>query len=373
MRGQWQGNYSGYSSGQVTLQIDEYETHFAGRACVFEAGNDYGIYVCGFQTQDKKDHQQLKVPVTIHRYLDATDIPRSELSSSFPGIDFPTHTLIDLKMLSKGLRVTATTMMDTKTLGTITSLLTRGSAEKKSKLIVDKKVRSWERFKQMVGSMEPDRFIFRGQPVVNRLRTSFHRTNRSDLHKFQADDIPQLHAMVTSKTNHYFDLRDNVQNAAFWNLLQHHGYPTPLLDWTHSPYVAASFAFREKPQGAIEANRKIRIFMFDRAAWLSDFRQIYSVVNVSPHFSLLNPIALENPRALPQQAICSITTVDDVEDYLTQCGKAANKTYLSVFELPFTERGPVLTELRLMGVAAGSLFPGIDGACEEMKLKNFRY
>lgn len=112
--------------------------------------------------------------------------------------------------------------------------------------------------------------------------------------------------------------------------------------------------------------------MFDRLAWQRDFAQIYSVVNVRPHFSLLNPVALENPRALPQQAVCSITTVDDVEDYLDRCGKNLNETYLRVFELPFSERDAVLSELRLMGVAAGSLFPGIDGACEEMKLRNFR-
>ncbi|WP_165420733.1 FRG domain-containing protein [Rhizobium ruizarguesonis] len=371
MRGQWQGRFGGYSHGELTIEIDEYDDHYAGRACVFEDNNDHSVYVAAFRTEDKGDHHRVIVRMQIQQYRDAVEVPRHVLADTFPNVIFPTHAEIDLKVLRKGLRATAITRHDTKTLGTISSLMTRGSAERKSKLIADKKVRSWEKFKQMVGGMEHDRFIFRGQPVVNRLRTSFHRTNRRDLHLFQAVDIPQLHGIVTSKTRHYFDLRDNIQNAAFWNLLQHHGYPTPLLDWTNSPYVAAYFAFREKTQIAPDPNRKIRIFMFDRAAWLNDFGQVYSVVNVKPHFSLLYPVALENPRALPQQAVCSITTVDDVEDYLDRCGKAANKTYLRVFELPYSERGSVLSELRLMGVAAGSLFPGVDGACEEMKLKNF--
>jgi hypothetical protein len=185
-------------------------------------------------------------------------------------------------------------------------------------------------------------------------------------------DIVSLYAIVTSKTSHFFDLKDNIQYLAFWNLLQHHGYPTPLLDWTHSPYVAAYFAFREKAL-IEEEKRKIRIFMFDRAEWERDYPQLSYVVNVKPHFSILYPIALENPRALPQQAICSITTVDDVEDYIDLLGKQRGKTYLKVFELSYSERRDVLSDLRLMGVAAGSLFPGIDGACEEMKLRNFSF
>ena len=371
MRGQWFGYYSGYSTGMVTLEIDEREANYSGRACVFENGNNYFVYVFEFETPDKKPLQQLSLPVKFQRFGDVTNISRDELDKVIPNVSFPNFAKIELKFTKKGIRAKVEAFEGLRNLGTLNANLTSGSAERRSKLLADKKVRTWEKFKIMVGSLPPDRFIFRGQPVTNRLRTSFHRTNRRDLHRFQVSDIPLMHGMVTSKTKHYFDLRDNIQNAAFWNLLQHHGYPTPLLDWTHSPYVAAYFGFREKSRPEDEANRKIRIFMLDRAEWVKDYDQLNAVVNVKPHFSILAPIALENPRALPQQAICSITTVDDVEEYLALCGQKSNKVYLRVFELPYAERATILAELRLMGVAAGALFPGMDGACEEMRLKNF--
>jgi hypothetical protein len=111
--------------------------------------------------------------------------------------------------------------------------------------------------------------------------------------------------------------------------------------------------------------------MFDALGWKSDYPQLNSVVNVRPHFSLLEPFALENPRALPQQALSAVTTVDDLEGYLDQCGKAQGKTYLKAFDLPYSARTTILRELRLMGITAASLFPGLDGTCEAMRHQMF--
>src|SRR5579871_975887 len=40
--------------------------------------------------------------------------------------------------------------------------------------------------------------------------------------------------------------------------LRHHGFPSPLLDWTRSPYVAAFFAFRDLG-GVNWASRDLRV------------------------------------------------------------------------------------------------------------------
>jgi hypothetical protein len=44
---------------------------------------------------------------------------------------------------------------------------------------------------------------------------------------------------------------------------------------------------------------------------------------------------------------------------------------LWAIDLPVSERKKVIQELGYMGITAGSLFPGLDGACEELRERNF--
>ena len=231
----------------------------------------------------------------------------------------------------------------------------------------------WNSFKEHVSGLVPRHFLFRGQNKPWRLRTPFHRSGRAEMHRFVLGDVPALHKHLSSRTKHVFNLRDADQNGAFYSLVQHHGYPTPLLDWTYSPYVAAFFAYRHISNVASKSaasEESVRILIFDHVKWSKDWVQVLNLVRPSPNFSVCEFIAIENERVVPQQSVSTLANVDDIEGHVLS-KESDTRKYLRAIDLPVSERRRVIRELGYMGVTAGALFPGLDGACEELAERNF--
>src|SRR5438094_294596 len=230
--------------------------------------------------------------------------------------------------------------------------LPRSRADKPSELASLKK--NWSEYKDYVGSLKGRRFLFRGQDGPWRLRTSFHRRGRADLIRFLNEDIKTLHSHLMLRTKHFFKLDIPNENGAFFNLVQHHGYPTPLLDWTYSPYVAAFFAYRgisNRVAYVANARDKVRIHVFDQTQWKNDWRQLQQLLPPDPHLSISEFLAIENERMIPQQAASTVTNIDDIESYI-KSKEANGKTYLWAIDLPVSERRTVVQELSYMGITA---------------------
>ena len=111
--------------------------------------------------------------------------------------------------------------------------------------------------------------------------------------------------------------------------------------------------------------------MFDKEAWKADFNQLAYLVSFRPHVSINEFMAIENERMIPQQAVTTVTNIDDIEAYIQAKEILNTKKYLYAFDLPVNDRPIVMNDLSRMGITAGSLFPGLDGACEELKERNF--
>ena len=365
MKGQWIGSYTGNVDGEIMVNIDELDDCYEGVA--YLNPNEKGIpsTVAYLNTENKENEQKVVA------FVNPVD-PRTGYQCQWEEIkhlygDDATHSKnaeVHLKLDDNKLIIDAVSDIKAK----VSCTLNATDSSKNSK--INSQVMTWDEYKNFVSSLLQKKHLFRGQEKDWPLRTSFHRRERYRISHFIRNDVQQLHKRLCAITNHFFDLNDPQQNGAFFNLLQHHGYPTPLLDWSYSPYVSAFFAFRGWPKN-YSGNENVRIFIFDNEKWQKYFPQISNLDPSFQHLSVSDFIALDNPRKIPQQALTTVTNVYDIEAYIAQKEKETKESFIKAIDIPAKFRNTVMQELTYMGITAGSMFPGIDGVCEEMREMNF--
>ena len=286
MNGQWLGSYSGTNNGILFINLDDMGSHYAGNLFAYDDNTSLPFAYSYIRTPDKQTSGHLCLDlVPLHPHTgDAS--PWAQISSLFaPNVTFPRRAEADFDLDNGTLKVRWKT--DIGTFGSADIAATRAGEPSECEPLME--IDGWAAFKSYVNGLDHRRFIFRGQRNPLRLRTGFHRTGRADLLRFLAQDIPTLHRHLSQRTTYIFNLAIAEQNGAFFNLVQHHGYPTPLLDWTYSPYVGAFFAYQRVKNSEARkatAHDKVRIFMFDQMLWRNTLKQIPKVTWCQPHFSI---------------------------------------------------------------------------------------
>jgi len=236
------------------------------------------------------------------------------------------------------------------------------------------KTMSWSKFQSWILRQKKDNpgLIFRGHSdALYGLKTSFHRQERRDLVRYADQDIPELAKHVTPSLGRNFNLFDANEYSELLYIAQHHGFPTPLLDWTESPFVAAYFSFHQLDKKAESGN--IRVFMFDQVLWRkNDHASVRNIAEPKPSFCPFVIFSRDNPRGLPQQSHVIYSNIYNIEAYIRFIEEKDNAKYLTSIDIKASERNNAMKDLEIMGITASTLFPGLDGVCQAIKEKNFK-
>ena len=192
-----------------------------------------------------------------------------------------------------------------------------------------------------------DQLLFRGHRSTRwKLETTLDRSKKfaSD---FQRNKV--VEALMGEFRREVIRLGGQASNLpegeAFELLARHHGLPSPLLDWSGSPYTASFFAFDDVPANQTDP---IAIWRLDRAG-LPDEK---SGVELIDDYELLQ----FNRRAMQQRGVfLRVSTVErTVEEILSES--------LTKIELPAKEREVALSDLDEMGINSANLYFDLDGA-----------
>lgn len=246
---------------------------------------------------------------------------------------------------------------------------------------------SWKEYKDFVSDLS-ENWAFRGQANAQWvLNNAIERTDFIRFHKnIEADFVAEFQRGARN----YLSRDETPQHLIEWlALMQHHGAPTRLLDFSRSPFIASYFAYeicipKEEYEIGIWAinvkflkTRALEVLSEHYAKEFTSCKfineQLFEKIFFDNNKSMVFPVEpfRMNRRYSLQQSIF-VSTGKSYEPFMEQLKFLDHYISQAVIQiqLPAIIKKEVLRDLQIMNLNRASLFPDLDGYAASLK---FRY
>ena len=237
------------------------------------------------------------------------------------------------------------------------------------------RITSWDAFLKLVIKPPYSNWAFRGERDERwPLYSSLSRYLQSfGVHKKAwPEQEARILRIFKRKAHQFVDRPPEWEDDFQWlALMQHHGAPTRLIDFTWSPYVAAFFALeRTVTDGVVWAMNPARVNSSRAAKPVrmdprvrGNFTKYY--VKGDHHFIWMGEPHTMNQRLIAQSGTFAVPGLLDVplEEVLSDRDQ---KNILAKFVLTNPVREVGMRELYRMNITFSTLFPDLDGLARSM-------
>ena len=246
---------------------------------------------------------------------------------------------------------------------------------------------------------------FRGHACSSwELETTLTRFSKQILSKFpdKKHSLESITSVTKNRLERQFtnnlivnnDLpRDKAESIDIWQFGQHFGLPSPLLDWSHSPYIALFFALSDGAKESANSEKCIWVINIDliyeindlisREIWPEFIERIQPVETLHEQFPLLKikgDVELHNRRLAFQQGFFTEHGFYmSLEIWLKRIVFALARPNTDrpvlqklTFKCHEKDRINMLDRLDKMNINNRTLFPDIEGSVKDAIDTTFR-